>query len=217
MTKPKTQDESSPSGETADQKIEREAAAKLKADQEAEAKAKAEQDAKKIEQEAAEAQAKAEQEADARKREQAERDAREAEEEAERERARAEAEQKPSDALALEAAQNDERVLDSKGRNHDLTRQTAEDLDRQQKRDAAFADRQAGRTPEGAEFVSQQHEIVERTREERDAANAEGMAKIEEEQERLADMAHNNPNHVPTGREVDVNTPRLDKDGNKIW
>ena len=64
---------------------------------------------------------------------------------------------------------------------------------------------------------NEQHEQVDKALEERNKANEEGHKKNMERAERDAQAAQENKTHVPTGKENNRNTPRIDKDGNKHW
>jgi len=71
--------------------------------------------------------------------------------------------------------------------------------------------------PDAPEEIKKQHDLVEQNLAKLNEENEEGHAVNMEKIEKEAEAAQNNPNHVPTGKEVNRNTPRIDKHGNKIW
>ncbi len=114
------------------------------------------------------------------------------------------------DANALKA-RGDRDIRDSETRERDA------ELERQ--RDPV------SRTPVGTERVLQQHEQVDRENEQRNEANREGhdrnmaraQTEAEEAQARTAHANDSRANHVPTGKQRDRNTPRVNPDGSKVW
>lgn len=79
--------------------------------------------------------------------------------------------------------------------------------------------------PRAPEAVAKQHELVDKLKEDRNEANRPGheknMERLEHEaQEAQARTEHaHDPraNHVPTGKQDNRNTPRIDADGTKHW
>lgn len=75
------------------------------------------------------------------------------------------------------------------------------------------------------EAVAKQHEQVDADLAKRSEGNEEGHAKnmdrleneANEAQARTAHADDPRARHTPTGKEVNRNTPRIDKDGNKHW
>lgn len=79
--------------------------------------------------------------------------------------------------------------------------------------------------PAAPEAVAQQHEQVDAAAEKRNEENAEGHAKnmelaeaeAHEAQMRTEHADDHRARHVPTGKENNRNTPRVLKDGTKVW
>lgn len=108
-------------------------------------------------------------------------------------------------------------------------RKAAEAANTQREKDAALEE-QRGDTTEvvntkAPEAVARQHEKVDAELAKRSEANREGHAKNMERLEHEAAEAQartqhaDDPRarHTPTGKQVNRNTPRIDKDGNKHW
>lgn len=79
--------------------------------------------------------------------------------------------------------------------------------------------------PNSFDAIKEQHEKVDRELAERSANNEEGHAKNMQQIEAKAEEAHartahaDDPRagHVPTGKEVNHNTPTILADGTKVW
>jgi hypothetical protein len=79
--------------------------------------------------------------------------------------------------------------------------------------------------PRAPEAVARQHEEVDQANAKRNEQNREGHAKnmerVEAEageaQMRTAHADDHRANHVPTGKQTNRNTPRIDADGTKHW
>jgi hypothetical protein len=79
--------------------------------------------------------------------------------------------------------------------------------------------------PKAPEAVAQQHQAVDAAMEKRNEENSEGHEKNMERAEAEAHEAQarthhaddHRANHVPTGKENNRNTPRVLKDGTKVW
>lgn len=73
-------------------------------------------------------------------------------------------------------------------------------------------------TAKGHDQLVQQHELVDKTREERDEANREGHEKnLQAQDEEAEQIEKANENFVASGKEDNRNTPIVHADGSKSW
>jgi hypothetical protein len=112
----------------------------------------------------------------------------------------------------------------------DQATRDAENVRRQQailddEREQGRAKNVSVNNPRAPEAVARQHDKVDQALERRSEQNREGhernmqreTALAEEAQARTAHADDHRANHVPTGKQENRNTPRILKDGTKVW